>query len=353
MTPINIRTGYIKHVKSYYNEVAQAKAALKPGEEGADTVDLKGKVVVITGANSGVGKEVASYVVCKGARLYMLCRSAERAATARREIMAAAGLTDDGPDEQRVQVVTVDVAELAQVRAAAQQLQAAEPHIHCLVCNAGVLLNEQKNSSEGLESTFASHLLGGTYLLASLLRPQLEAAEDSRVVVVTSGGMYNCGLPSWDVMTSYTCHPQQEKPEHFKFDGNLVYAYAKRGQVVLLDEWSRQQKHAGGGGGNNNNHKVPFVTVHPGWTDTPAVDAAYGDQKKWLAPMRTPWQGAEGVAWLTATPAQNLESGALYLDRQVQKKHMAGPFMTEGSFTKNSPEEIQAFIENLKKAAGL
>ena len=65
-------------MKSYYTDVVQVKSSLKAGEEGADSVDLKGKVVVITGANSGVGKEVATYVACKGAKLYMLCRSAER-----------------------------------------------------------------------------------------------------------------------------------------------------------------------------------------------------------------------------------------------------------------------------------
>lgn len=332
-------------MKSYYTEAVQAKAALKAGEEGADNVDLKGKVVVITGANSGVGKEVATYVACKGAKLYMLCRSAERAATARKEIVEAAGLTDD---TALVQVLTVDVAELDQVRAVAKELQSKESQIHCIVCNAGVLLKEQKNTSAGIESTFASHLLGGTYLLTTLLLPQLQAAEDARVVVVTSGGMYNCGLPSWDVMTSYTCSnnnnaatPDEKKPATVPYDGTMAYAYAKRGQVVLVEEWSKLHG------------KVKFVTVHPGWTDTPAVEEAYGDQKKWLAPMREPWQGAEGVAWLAATPSQNLESGVLYLDRKTQKKHIAGPFMTEGSFTKNSPEEIQAFVENLRKAAGL
>lgn len=352
------KTGYTNHIKSYYKESVQTRATLKLGDEGADNVDLTGKVVVVTGANSGLGKEVATYMACKGAKLYMLCRSADRAAVARQEIMRDAGIHTD--NDQQVQVCTVDVSELEQVRAVAKELQSKESEIHCLVCNAGVLLNEQTNSSEGIESTFASHLLGGTYLLTSLLMPQLQAAQDSRVVVVSSGGMYTTPLPSWNAMTSYTTRcssegdeKEEDKKKLFKYDGNMAYAYAKRGQVVLVEEWSKLYSTTPDGNSNDSSNDVAFVTVHPGWADTPAVTEAYGDQKKWLEPLREPWQGAEGVAWLAATDHSNLESGAFYLDRKVQKKHLAGPFMTEEGFTKNKPEEIQTFMEHLKKAAGL
>ena len=162
-------------------------------------------------------------------------------------------------------------------------------------------------------------------------------------MVVTSGGMYTTPLPSWDVMTSYTNHPTTTKPSTFKYDGTMSYAYAKRGQVVLVEEWSKLYP----------NQSPKFVTVHPGWTDTPAVDEAFGDQKKYLQPLREPWQGAEGVAWCTAVDSTKLENGALYLDRKVQKKHIAGPFMSEGTYTKNTPVEIQQFMDNLKKAAGI
>jgi dehydrogenase/reductase SDR family member 12 len=348
----------LKHVTQYSkDEPVQSQAVVLPVKDNSsnnnnttpsavddDGVDLTGKVICITGANSGLGEEVARYVASKHAKLYMLCRSADRAQQARQKI-----LSETGASEEDVQVVLVDVAELESVRKAAQQLQANESQIHCLVCNAGVLHNAQQNSGEGIEATFASHLLGGTYLLASLLLAQLEAADDSRVVVVTSGGMYNTALPPWEVLTSYTTPPsptaKDSIPPSFKYSGNMAYAYAKRGQVVLVEEWSRLYGTKG---------KAPkFVAVHPGWADTPAVEEAYGEQKKWLEPMREPWQGAEGIAWLTATKGSNLESGALYLDRKPQRKHLAGPFFSEGSFTKNKPEEIQEFMKNLKQAAGL
>jgi dehydrogenase/reductase SDR family member 12 len=342
----------LRHIKAYTDAV-QNKAALRKDQEGADAVDLTGKVVVITGANSGLGKEVATYVAAKGAKLYMLCRSVPRAQAARTEIMTAASVTD----ESLVEILAVDVSELDQVRTVVQQLQSKESGIYCLVCNAGVLLNDQVNAQcNGLESTFASHLLGGTYLLTTLLLPQLQAVPNSRVVVVTSGGMYTTGLPDWNTMTSYTSPPLSSQnpspsptvaPETFKYDGTMAYAYAKRGQVVLVEEWAKQYAASS----STSSNSPAFVTVHPGWTDTPAVEEAYGDAKKWLEPLREPWQGAEGVAWLTAAP--QLESGALYLDRTVQRKHMAGPFFTDGSYTKNTPDQVREFLDHLKAAAGI
>lgn len=121
-----------------------------------------------------------------------------------------------------------------------------------------------------------------------------------------------------------------------KYDGNLVYAYAKRGQVLLAEVWAKEYP------------DIKVVSSHPGWTLTEAVDAAYGDSKKYLEPLRTPWEGAEGIAWLLACPFNSIESGAFYLDRVSQVKHVAGPFFTEGSFTKNSEAEVAEMMKQLQ-----
>ena len=79
--------------------------------------------------------------------------------------------------------------------------------------------------------------------------------------------------------------------------------------------------------------------------DTPAVDLAYGDKKKYLEPMRSPWQGAEGVAWLVSS--NDLEGGEFYLDRSVQKKHIGG------KRTVNTEPEIDAMMQMLKDLSGI
>mmetsp|Transcript_13243 Transcript_13243/g.30137 ORF Transcript_13243/g.30137 Transcript_13243/m.30137 type:complete len:192 (-) Transcript_13243:1144-1719(-) len=174
---------------------------------------------------------------------------------------------------------------------------------------------------------------GGTYLLSKLLMPQVEKAEEGRVIIVTSGGMYNYGLPDWDTMIS--------KDKSAKFDGVFAYAYAKRGQVLLAERWAKDYP------------KVKFATVHPGWSDTNAVDEAFGDAKKYLYPLREPWEGAEGICWMVGTKTENLQSGELYLDRTVQPKHIAGPFYSEGSFTKNTPKEVDEFMKKLQEVTGV
>ena len=112
-------------------------------------------------------------------------------------------------------------------------------------------------------------------------------------------------------------------------------------KVLLAERWSKEHP------------EIPIVTAHPGWSDTPAVDEAFGDAKKYLQPLRSPWEGAEGIAWLVGTRKKNIQSGELYLDRSTQPKHIAGLFYSEGSHTKNTSDEVDDFMSRLKHAAGM
>jgi dehydrogenase/reductase SDR family protein 12 len=336
--------GYEKNMKKYF------KATKKPDLLQDESLSLAGKVCMVTGANSGVGFEVAQFLARKGAaKVVMVCRSKARADTAREAIIKSTGC----PPECVV-VLVCDLSLESEVRKAWKEFSdmqaagtsagaAAEgtakeaggggaggggglPRLDVLVCNAGVLLNEKTLTSEGVETTFACHFLFGTFLLGQLAMPALEATADSRVVVVSSGGMYNTKFPEFLVAAN-------RKDD--SYDGNLTYAYCKRGQVLLCEKWAESHP------------TVKFVTCHPGWTLTPAVDAAYGEQKKYLEPLRSPWQGADGIAWLCVCPPAELEQGAFYLDRVPRTKHIAGPFFTEGSFTKNTPQEVNEMMRCL------
>jgi dehydrogenase/reductase SDR family protein 12 len=80
------------------------------------------------------------------------------------------------------------------------------------------------------EATFASHLLYGSYLMTQLALPHLQQSDDPRVVLVSSGGMYNTPFPKWEVASG----------QSGKYDGQLAYAYAKRGQVLLCERWAAE-----------------------------------------------------------------------------------------------------------------
>eukprot|EP00592_Proboscia_alata_P004726 CAMPEP_0194378800 /NCGR_PEP_ID=MMETSP0174-20130528/37098_1 /TAXON_ID=216777 /ORGANISM="Proboscia alata, Strain PI-D3" /LENGTH=344 /DNA_ID=CAMNT_0039161079 /DNA_START=44 /DNA_END=1078 /DNA_ORIENTATION=+ len=321
------RTGYYRHVEDYTTRY-QEKSSIKIGEPNADGADMTDKVVVITGANSGLGKELTLYAAAKNAKVYMVCRSKERAEEARAIVVKETS-------NENVHILLGDVGELKQVRDIVSKLQERESKVHCLVCNAGVLLNDRKETSEGNEITFASHLLGGSYLLSQLLLPQLQSVENSggRVIFVSSGGMYTSKFPDWESATS--------SGEHMKdYNGNLSYAYAKRGQVLLAERYASLYP------------GLMFLSCHPGWASTPAVDSAYGSGKKLLEPLRSPWEGAEGIAWLMHTDKANLENGGFYLDRCPRRKHVSGPFMTEGTFTKNTKENVDEMMRKLSEKCG-
>lgn len=261
-------TGYLRH-KGKYTEPVQGAVVVNGNEDGlTDGFDMSAKVVVITGANSGIGFDLATYAAGKNAKVYMFCRSEERGEAARKKISQRTG-------SDKVEVIQCDVSLKKSVQRAVEEFKAKEHRLDALICNAGVLLNERTETPEGWETTFASHLLFGSYMLGSLLMPQVDP-DEGRIIFVSSGGMYNTKFPTWtkatstgDAMSSYS--------------GNMAYSFAKRGQVLLAERWA------------SLNPKGPkVVSCHPGWVDTPAVEEAYGDQKKFLEPMRNPWQVRNG-----------------------------------------------------------
>lgn len=303
------RTGWLKHSSKYG----------KP--DILDTIDLSGRVYMVTGANNGIGKELTRYLSSKNGKVYMICRSMERAEVARNDL-----ITKHNCPAANLKILLADCSLEADVRRMWGQFLADEQRLDALVCNAGTIMNEKTFTSEGVEVTFAAHLLFGTYLLGSLAIQMLESTPESRLVVVSSGGMYNSKFPEWREAASVGVK---------KYDGQFAYAYAKRGQVLLCERWAEQFS------------KVKVVSCHPGWCRTEGVEAVYGSQASYLEPLRSLWEGSEGIAWLCVAPTAGITGGAFYLDREPQVKHLSGPFFTEGSFTKNTKQEVDQMMAQL------
>ncbi len=324
------------HGKSHFTQTGYDAHAAKYNDKNYhDGVNLSGKKFIVTGANSGLGKEITTYLASKGADVYMVCRSKERAEKAKADII-------NKTKSDKVHLLLCDVSKRDEVKrmwsefvtASTPSGQVADAKLNGLVCNAGAIVKELTfTPDEEVEATFGSQVAFGTYLLGKLAMPVLGNTEDSRVVIVSSGGMLTQKLPEWETITCTGDNSAEE------YNGVTAYAYAKRAQVVLAEKWA--QKYA---------KETKVVSAHPGWTITEGVDNAFTEsEKNYLQPLRDTWSGSEGICWLLGCPVEEIESGAFYLDREPSPKHVAGLFCTEGSYTKNTDDEAQMFIANLDR----
>ncbi len=138
---------------------------------------MQDRTVVITGANSGIGLETAAALAGAGARIVMGCRNATTAAAAVDEVRRRSG-------NDAVETRSLDLSDLDHVRRFAGSLADLD-RIDVLINNAGLMLDERRESAQGHEATFATNHLG-PFLLTSMLTEQLAAAPTGRVVNVAS-----------------------------------------------------------------------------------------------------------------------------------------------------------------------
>ncbi len=141
--------------------------------------DLKGKVVVVTGANSGLGLETSRELARKGARVVMACRNLTKAEAARDEITRDVGAHAD------LELRSLDLADLSSIKAFADELLAAYPKLDVLINNAGIMAIPRRETADGFEMQIGTNHLGHFALTARLLERLLETP-GARVVNVAS-----------------------------------------------------------------------------------------------------------------------------------------------------------------------
>ncbi len=254
--------------------------------------DLQGKTVVITGPTSGLGEQVARQLALTGANLVLVARNEEKCARVIAEITPLC--TGNTPV-----FVRAEMGDLESVRSACAAIQQQFTHIDVLIHNAGALLNTRQESPQGIEQTIASHVVG-PFLMTTLLLPLMNGG---RVVTVSSGGMYSSGLPAFDKGESL------EMPAH-KYGGSKQYAIAKRAQVTLTEMWAARVP------------QTEFVSMHPGWADTPGVQESIPGFRRVTAPiLRTASEGADTIAWLAAVSPLPGRNGTFWSDREIRPTH--------------------------------
>lgn len=280
-------------------------------------IDVTGRSFIITGANSGIGKSAAIEVAKRGGTVHMVCRNPERAQSAKEEIVSLSG-------NHNIHIHILDTSKLSDVHKFTNKFVSEYDKLDVLINNAGCMVNERTMTSDDLEVNFATNTMG-TYIMTAGLIPLLQKTPKSRVITVSSGGMYTAKLNTKDFNSSKGT-----------FDGTVAYSQQKRQQVIVTEEWAKQFR------------EIHFSSMHPGWADTPAVRTSMPEfHRRMKDKLRTSEEGADTVVWLAISDAAlATNSGQYFLDRKPQSTHL---FL---AWTRESASDRKVLLDELSAIAG-
>ncbi|HEY0831876.1 MAG TPA: SDR family oxidoreductase [Candidatus Dormibacteraeota bacterium] len=249
---------------------------------------LRGKVVMVTGANSGMGKEISLGLARLGPTLVMVCRDRQRGESARSEVQQK---TDNGA----VELLVADLSSQQSIRQLVKDFEAGHDHLDVLVNNAGMTSATRTETVDGLETVFATNHLG-PFLLTNLLLPGLKASAPARIVTVSSGAQAMGKLDFDDLQSTRS------------YDEIRAYNASKLANILFTYELARRIKGTGvtanavEPGFIKTNLKVPFPFSIFSFMRGKAVD------------------GAKPSIFLASSPEVEGVSGAFFSNKGVAIK---------------------------------
>lgn len=256
--------------------------------------ELKGKIVIVTGANAGIGKATARQLADLGATVVLACRSKERGETALSELMCVGGRCFD--------LMPLDLADLESVRAFAAAFAEKYGRLDALINNAGLLGRRRAETKQGFELSFGVNYLG-TFLLTMLLLPLLEKSEQGRVVMMTSIA-HGWGDVRFDDL-------------NYTRGYNRFAAYGHSKLCCLLFTRSLAEKLRARGS------RVTVNAVHPGIVATDIVVNRANDRFRWVASLMkilfmTSDEGARTSVYLTCDRSLDRVSGEYFYRCKIE-----------------------------------
>ncbi len=240
---------------------------------------MQDKVILITGSTDGIGRQAALELAALGSTVIVHGRDASRGKTVVEEIQTATG-------NQKVDLFTADLSSQKQVRQLATEVTRRYDHLHVLINNAGVFMNERQVTEDGLETTFAVNHLA-PFLLTNLLLDLLKKSAPSRIITVSSV-VHTRGRIDFDNL-------QAEK----KFGGYDAYALSKLANVLFTYELARQLTGSG----------VTANCLHPGVIGTKLLRNGFNTSGS------SPADGAETIVYLAVSPEVEQVTGKYFQDK--------------------------------------
>ncbi|GAB4010821.1 SDR family oxidoreductase [Nocardioides ultimimeridianus] len=253
--------------------------------------ELSGKTFLVTGANTGIGKETVRNLAGRGARVVMAGRSEERNREAIREIAADTGNSD-------LDWIPLDLGDLASVRAAAATFLASGDRLDVLINNAG-LAGRRGMTESGFELAFGTNHVG-TFLLTELLRDRVAETGPGRIVNVASTGHYRAKGIDWDAV-------RKPSVTRTAFD---EYCVSKLANVLHAQELGRRLAGTG----------VTTYSLHPGaiasdvWREVPP-----GLRQVMKLFMKSTTEGAKTSIYCATSP-EVADATGRYYDNQREKE---------------------------------
>ncbi|NTU74781.1 MAG: SDR family oxidoreductase [Anaerolineaceae bacterium] len=273
--------------------------------------NLENKIMIVTGANSGIGKAAAISLAKLGATVIMACRSVERGTQALADVRAAA-------NSERVELMQVDMSSQASIRKFVKDFKAKYSRLDVLIQNAANFdhrLKEPILTEDGVETIFATNHVG-VFLLTNLLLDIMKASAPSRIITVASKGLM--AYPFIDIEFD---NLNGER----KFNTQDAYYHSKQAQVMFTYDLAEKLK---GSGVTVNCVRVTNVAIPddrlghlPGW-----LRKLYSLKRRMSI---TPEQQAETYVFLAADPAVNDVSGGYWDENNHQVRSNAKSYNRE------------------------
>lgn len=258
------------------------------------------KVVVITGANKGIGKEATKQIAKLGAKVYMACRSLDSANQVKDEIINETG-------NHNVFLEHLDLASVDSIQKFAESFKQKESKLDVLINNAGIWTKTKKLTDINVEQTFAVNVLGHQ-LLTQLLLNELKNAAPSRIINVAS--KFAGGLDIDDLNF-----------DKRKYNKTLPYRQTKQANRMLTREWARRLK----------KDNISVYSMTPGFIPTTDLFREQNAVEKFLLKIfalilgRTIQEGADTIVWLASSDKIKGSNGGFYYQRKEEKCKFNNP----------------------------
>ncbi len=281
---------------------------------------MEGKVILITGGTSGIGKAAATALAAMGAEVVVTGRNRERGQAAVEEVRHRSG-------NERVSLMLADLSVQAEVRRLAEDFRERHDRLDVLVNNAGLIQSRRTETPDGLEMTIAVNHLAA-FLLTNLLLDLLKNSAPSRVITVSSEARRGASIDFDDL--------QSER----RYRGFPVYGMTKKANILFTYELAERLEGSG----------VVANCLHPGAVSTNFAQNNRGPIAlffRLFKPfMRSPEQGADTLVYLASAPETGELNGKYLTDRKE-----VSPAEPRNEAAQKRLWEVSEELTNLKVAS--